>query len=96
VKITVKKALIIEAVVLLIMAFIFRFFIFDHMVNGMMHVIFSLHVFMIGATASAFTIIALTIKRAWKTHGIYLLFPLIFALFGFILQQLAEEISIPL
>ncbi len=93
-KLSFKKAVIIEAAVLAALLVVFRLFLFPLMTKGMMHVVISTHIFAIGLMASIFAAFAITVKRAWKTHGKYILMPIIFTVFGFLMQCLANEVSI--
>ncbi len=93
-KVSFKKAVIIEAAVLAVLLFVFRSFLFPLMTKGMMHVVISTHIFAIGLMASLFGAFAITVKRAWKTHGKYMLMPIIFTVFGFLMQSFANAIDI--
>ncbi len=93
-KLSFKKAVIIESAVLAVLLVVFRLFLFPLMTQGMMHVRVSMHIFAIGLMASIFAAFAITVKRVWKTHGKYMLMPIIFTVFGFLMQCFANEIDI--
>lgn len=91
---TFGKIVIAECVVLLICAFVMRLGVFPYLARGgMKHVVLATHAFMIGLTATLFSIIAVLVKRKWKSHRKYIVFPAIFMVFGYILQILANEIN---
>ena len=93
-KLNLKKAAIIEALVLLAALILLRGVVFPLIAGkAMLHVEIAVHIFMIGATITVFTAFALTVKRAWKTHGKYMLVPLIFNVFGILVQIAANDIN---
>lgn len=89
-----RTVAVIEGVVLTAVAVMCRLFIF-RLFNGeaMLHVRISMHCFMIGAMLTLFCALALTVKRAWKTHGTLIILPAIFLVFGFVLQVMAYDID---
>ncbi len=93
-KLSFKKAVIIEAAVLAVLLVVFWLFLFPLMTKGMMHVVISTHIFAIGLMALIFGAFAITVKKAWKTHGKYMLMLIIFTVFGFLMQCLANEVGI--
>ncbi len=90
----VKNIAIIEGIVLAIALVIFRVFVF-RLINDerMLHIKLSTHIFMIGATLTVFCAFALTVKRAWKTHGKFMLLPGIFTVFGILMQAMAYDVD---
>ena len=90
----VTKIAIVEALVLFIVLFICRAWIFPGMARvGEMHSIIALHSFMIGMTATLFSLFAITFRRVWKTHGKYVILPIIFTVFAFLMQTIVNEIN---
>lgn len=89
-----RNIAIIEGIVLAIALVIFRVFIF-RLINDerMLHVTLSTHIFMIGATLTIFCAFAFTVKRAWKTHGKFILLPVIFTVFGILMQAMAYDVD---
>ena len=88
------KVIIAECVILAIAAFILRLWVFPYLAHGgMKHVVVATHAFMIGLTATLFSILAIIVKRKWKSHKKYILPPAIFMVFGYILLMLANEIN---
>ena len=83
-----------ECVICAALAIIMRVCVFG-LLSGesMMHIRIATHALMIGLTASIFTLFALTVKRAWKTHGKYIALPLIFTLFGVLLNMAAYGVD---
>ncbi len=88
------KIIIAECIVLIICAIILRLGVFPYLARGgMKHVVVATHAFMIGLTATMFSMLAIFVRRKWKTHKKYVLLPGIFTLFGYILLTLANEIN---
>lgn len=88
------KAIIAECVILLVCAVVLRLTVFPVFAQGgMKHVVIATHTFMIGFTATMFSILAVLVRRKWKSHKKYILPPAIFTLFGYILLALANEIN---
>lgn len=89
-----RNIAIIEGIVLAAALVVFRLFIF-RLLNGqnMLHVSIAVHAFMIGATLTLFCAFALTVKRAWKTHGKFMLLPVMFTVFGLLLQAMAYDVD---
>ena len=93
-KIDLKKAVIIESIVLLALLILLRMLVFPLIAGkAMLHVEIAMHIFMIGATITLFSAFALTVKRAWKKYGKYMLLPLIFNVFGILTQIAANDIN---
>ena len=93
-KFSLKKAAMVEGAVLLAALILLRAVVFP-LIDGeaMLHVEIAMHIFMIGATITLFSAIALTVKRAWKKYGKYMLLPLIFNVFGILVQIAANDIN---
>ena len=93
-KFSLKKVAMIESIVLLVLLILLRGVVFP-MIAGkaMLHVEIAVNLFMMGASFTVFTAVALTVKRAWKTHGKYMLVPLIFNVFGILVQIAANSIN---
>lgn len=90
----ITKIIIGEVIALVIVLIICRGFIFPPMSKvGEMHTVISLHSFMIGLTATIFSLFAITFRKVWKTHGKYVLIPVIFTVFGYLMIMIAQEIS---
>ena len=88
------KIIIAECITLAAAAFVLRLWVFPYLAQyGMKHVVISTHAFMIGLTATLFSVFAILFKRVWKSHKKYILPPAIFAVFGYILLMLANEIN---
>ncbi len=90
------KIVIGEIVVLIIVLFVCRMFVFPELAKGMdmMHIQIATHTFVIGICATIFSVVAILVKRKMKTHKKYIILPVIFTLFGFLMQVFAEEITI--
>lgn len=88
------KFIIGECIVLAIAVFSLRLWLFPYLAQGgMKHVIISTHAFMIGLTATLFSILAILVKRKWKSHKKFILPPAIFMVFGYILLLVANELN---
>lgn len=88
------KIVIAECAVLVVCALVMRLGVFPYLARGgMKHVVLAMHTFMIGLTATLFSILAILVKRKWKTHKKYIILPAIFMVFGYILLALANEIN---
>ncbi len=88
------KIIIAECIILMVCAVVLRLGVFPLLARGgMKHVVVATHVFMIGLTATMFSIFAIFFRRKWKSHKKYILPPAIFTLFGYILLALANEIN---
>ena len=89
------KIIIGEIIALAIIVLLCRIWIFP-LISGidMYHVQVAIHALMIGLCASIFTAIAILVKRKWKTHKKYILLPVIFTVFAWILYAVSSEISI--
>ncbi|MBR5535845.1 MAG: hypothetical protein IKU60_04270 [Clostridia bacterium] len=89
-----SKAVIVEIMVLCVLTVVLRIWVLPYLAHGgMLHVALSTHVFMIGLTATAFTLFAVFFKRGWRGHKKYILIPGIFTVFGYILLALANEMN---
>lgn len=90
----IKRVIIVEAMVLAAAAVVLRIWVFPYLAQGgMKHVIFATHAFMIGLTATIFSVVAISVKRLWKTHKIYVLIPVIFTVFGYLLLMAANDLN---
>lgn len=89
-----KHAVILESIVLLAVVLLFRFWAFDMLKYKVLPDIIALHIFMIGATVLIFAAFALTLKRAWKTHGKYVIPLVVFLVFGILMTAAAGDISL--
>ena len=88
------KIVIAECVVLLVCAVVMRLGVFPYLARGgMKHVVLATHAFMIGLTATLFSVVAVLVKRKWNSHKKYIILPAIFMVFGYILLALANEIN---
>lgn len=90
------KIVIIEIIALIIVLILCRAFIFPAIGGGkdMLHIQLSTHAIMIGICATIFSVFAMAVKKKLKTHKKYIILPVIFTLFGFLMHALAEEISV--
>lgn len=89
-----KKIIIIECAVLIVLAVVLRVLVFPYLAQGgMKHVVVATHAFMIGLTATVFSIFAVLFRRLWKTHKKYVLIPAIFTVFGYLLLMAANDIN---
>lgn len=90
----VKRVIIVEAVMLIAAAVILRIWVFPYLAEGgMKHVAVATHAFMIGITATIFSAVAISVKRLWKTHKIYVLIPVIFTVFGYLMLMAANDLN---
>ncbi|MBQ6795961.1 MAG: hypothetical protein IJO83_07440 [Clostridia bacterium] len=88
------KIVIAECIVLLLCAVILRLGVFPYLAHGgMKHVVLATHTFMIGLTATLFSLFAIVFCRKWKSHKKYVILPAVFMVFGYILLMLANEIN---
>lgn len=88
------KIIIAECAILAMAVFVLRLWVFPYIAQGgMKHVVIATHAFMIGLTATLFSVFAILFKRVWKSHKKYILPPAIFTVFGYILLMLANEIN---
>ena len=88
------KIIIAECIILLLCAVILRLGVFPYLAHGgMKHVVVATHTFMIGLTATLFSLFAILFRRKWQSHKKYILLPGIFTVFGYILLILANEIN---
>ena len=93
-KISLKWAAIAEGIVLFVALIILRAFVFPFLTGEhMIHVSIATHVLMIGVVITLFSAFALTLKRAWKKYGKYMLLPIIFNVFGILVQFIAYEVD---
>lgn len=89
-----SKVIITECIVLIILAVVMRAGVFPYLARGgMKHVVVATHTFMIGLTATVFSIFAVLFRRLWKSHKKYILIPVIFTVFGYVLLTLANELN---
>ena len=90
-----SKIVIGEIIVLAVVVLLCRMWIFP-LISGMdmYHIQVATHALMIGICASVFSLIAILVKRKWKTHKKYILLPVIFTVFAYILFAVSGEISI--
>ncbi len=90
-----KKFIIGEIIVLAIVLLLCAGWIFPAIAGpGMLHVAISVHTFMIGLTATIFSLIAVFLRKKWKTHKIYVLIPVIFTVFGYVMQIIANNTNL--
>ena len=90
------KIVIGEIIVLLVVLVLCRIFIFPA-IGGrmdMLHIQIATHTIMTGICATIFSVFAIVVKKKIKTHKKYIIIPVIFTLFGFLMHMLAEEISV--
>ena len=90
-----SKIIIGEGIVLAVIVLLCRIWIFP-LISGidMYHVQVAIHALMIGICTTIFTVFAILVKRKWKTHKKYILIPVIFTVFAYILYAVSGEISI--
>lgn len=82
-----------EAAALVAVLFVCRMWIFPAMGgNGLLVVDIATHTLGLGILATVGTILWLIGAKKWKTHKKYVAIPVIFTLFGFYMQIIAEEI----
>lgn len=83
-----------EALILFVVMLICRLSVFPKMAKvGELHTRIALECFGTGMTVTIISIMALSVKRAWKTKGIYVVYPLIFFLFAIGLLMVTNEIN---
>lgn len=83
-----------EAIILLGCLFVCRMWAFPKMAEtGELHTRIALECLGIGMTATIFALFALTVKKAWKTKGGYIVYPLIFLLFALGLMMAVNEVN---
>lgn len=88
------KIIIAECIVLAICFVAARIWVFPYLAQGgMKHVIVATHAFMIGLTCTIFAILAVLLRRKWKSHKKYILIPVIFTVFGYLLLMAANDIN---
>ena len=93
-KISLKWTAIIEGIVLFVALVVLRTLVFPALTGEqMLHVSIATHVLMIGVVITVFSAFALTVKRAWKKYGKYMLLPLMFNVFGILVQFIAYEVD---
>lgn len=91
-----KRIIIAECIMLAACIVLARWIIFPLIAGkSMLHVQVAMHIFMIGICATIFSLVAISIKRKWKTHGMYILIPVIFTVFGYLMQIISGEIFVP-
>lgn len=61
--------------------------------TGELHTRMALESIGMGLTATVFAAFAITVKKTWKTKGIYILYPFIFFLFALGLSAIANEVN---
>ena len=89
------KVIIGEIILLAVMVLVCRMWIFP-VISGinMYHIQVATHAVMIGICMVIFSVMAILAKRKWKTHKKYVLLPVIFTVFAYILYVVAGEISV--
>lgn len=88
------KFIIGECIILAIAVLSLRSWVFPYLAHGgMKHVVISTHALMIGITSTLFSIVAILVKRKWKSHKKFILPPAIFMVFGYILLLVANELN---
>lgn len=89
------KIIILEAVILGVLLVCSRWLIFPNIAGKeMLHMQIAVHTFMIGLCTTIFSFLAIVVKRKWKTHKKYILIPVIFTVFGYLMQLAANEITL--
>ena len=90
-----KITVAIESAVLIVMLFISRMWILP-LLSGetMLHIRVATNIFMIGICLSIFTTFAVFFKREWRGYKKYIIIPVIFTVFGYLLMQFAQEVSL--
>lgn len=88
-----KIGVVIEAVVLFVALIVLRGVVFPAICESMLHIKLATHALMIGITATIFTIFALCFRKKWKTHGRFILIPVIFTIFGFMMHIISYEVD---
>lgn len=90
----VIKIAVVETIILAVILFVCRLWIFPPMAKvGELHTQIAMECVGIGLTATLFSAFAITFRRVWKTHGKYIILPIIFLLFASILLMLTNEIN---
>ncbi len=90
-----KTFIIAEIIFLVIMLFVARMWILPALSGeSMLHIRVATNVFMIGLCVSIFTLFATFFKREWRGNKKYIAIPAIFTVFGFLLMQFAQEVSL--
>ena len=90
----VIKIAVIEAIVLIVLLFVCRLWVFPPMARvSELHTQIAMECVGISLTATLFSAFAITFRKVWKTHGIYIILPVIFLVFASILLMLTNEIN---
>ncbi len=83
-----------EALVLFVVMLLCRVAVFPKMAKvGELHTRIALECFGIGMCVTIFSVLAISVKKAWKTKGIYVIYSLVFLLFAIGLLMVTNEIN---
>lgn len=91
----IKKFILGEIIVLAVVLLLCGGWIFPLIAGEeMLHVTISIHTFMIGITATAFSLFAILFRRVWRSHKIFVLIPVVFTVFGYLMLVAANNINL--
>lgn len=89
------KIVIAEIIVLAVLLVVSRLWLFPFISGmAMLHVQIAINTLMIGICATIFTVFAVFFKKEWRKSKKYIVLPVIFTVFGYLLLKMAEEISL--